>query len=198
MNRVIWMMIGMVVVGVPVLFLSCAGTPQAQQTAAAGVAPAGGGRFGVVDPQKLLNDTEPGKKARESLNSFMKNRQAVVELDEKELKRMEDDLIKQGSVLSAAAKKEREEAFRRRMMEYQQKINEMNREVQERQKEVFEGFRDKVERVTAKVAQQMGLQMVFEKGRGGAVVYSDAALDVTSRVMDELNRMGGDVAPPKK
>ncbi len=197
MNRVIWIMVGMVIVGVPSLLLSCAGAPHAQTPVTASAAPSGG-RFGVLDPQKLLNDTEPGKKARESLNSFMKNRQAVVELDEKELKRMEDDLIKQGSVLSAAAKKEREEAFRRRMMEYQQKINEMNREVQERQKEVFEGFRDKVERVTAKVAQQMGLQMVFEKGRGGAVVYSDAALDVTSRVMDELNRMGGDVAPPKK
>lgn len=197
MNRWIWIMVGMVIVGVPLVMLSCAGTPQAQQQAVAGAVPSGA-RFGVVDPQKLLNETDPGKKARESLNSFMKNRQAVVELDEKELKRMEDDLIKQGSVLSAAAKKEREEAFRRRMMEYQQKIQEMNREVQERQKEVFEGFRDKVERVVAKVAQQMGLQMVLEKGRGGPVIYSEAAMDITSRVMDELNRIGGDSAPSKK
>ncbi len=197
MNRCVWVVVGMVIVGGPVVLLSCAGTPQAQQPAVAGTV-SSGGRFGVVDPQKLLNDTDPGKKAKESLNSFMKNRQAVVELDEKELKRMEDDLIKQGSVLSAAAKKEREEAFRRRMMEYQQKIQDMNREVQERQKEVFEGFRDKVERVVAKVAQQMGLQLVFEKGRGGPVVYSEAALDITSRVMDELNRIGADQAPSKK
>jgi outer membrane protein len=187
----------MAFVGTSVMLAACAGTPQAQQPVMAAVS-SGGARIGVVDPQKLMSDTDPGKKARESLNSFMKNRQAVVELEEKELKRMEDDLIKQGSVLSAAAKKEREEAFRRRMMEYQQKIQEMNREVQERQKEVFEGFRDKVERVVGKVAQQMGLQMVFEKGRGGAVVYSEAALDITSRVVDELNHLGGDAAPIKK
>jgi outer membrane protein len=190
-------MTGMVVVGGPLLLAACAGTPQAQQSAVSAAVP-WGGKIGVVDPQKLLNDTDPGKKARESLNSFMKNRQAVVELEEKELKRMEDDLIKQGSVLSATAKKEREEAFRRRMMEYQQKINEMNREVQERQKEVFEAFRDKVERVVAKVAQQIGLQMVIERGRGGPLVYHDAALDITARVMDELNHIGAEAAPSKK
>lgn len=191
-------MTGTIVVGVPLLLVACAGAPQAQSQTPAMLAQAGGGKIGVVDPQKLLNDTEPGKKARESLNGFMKNRQAVVELEEKELKRMEDDLIKQGSVLSAAAKKEREEAFRRRMMEYQQKINDMNREVQEKQKEIFEGFRDKVERVVSKVAQQAGLQVVLERGRGGALVYHDQALDITARVMDEMNRIGQDAAPPKK
>ena len=197
MNRWMWMVAGLVIVGGLGLLGACVGSPQAQQPVVSASGPSGG-KFGVVDPQKLLNDTDPGKKARESLNSFMKNRQAVVELEEKELKRMEDDLIKQGSVLSATAKKEREEAFRRRMMEYQQKINDMNREVQDRQKEVFEAFRDKVERVVAKVAQQMGLQMVIEKGRGGPVIYSDTALDITSRVMDELNRIGADPAPSKK
>ncbi|TLY30653.1 MAG: OmpH family outer membrane protein, partial [Nitrospirae bacterium] len=118
-------------------------------------------KIGVVDPQKVLNETEAGKKAKESLSTFMKNRQALIELEEKELRRMEEDLIKQASVLSANAKKEREEQFRRRMAEYQQKANELNREVQEKQKEVLEGFRDKVEKVVAKVAQRLGLVVVI-------------------------------------
>lgn len=191
-------MIGALALGLPLLLGACAGAPQAQSQTSAMPAQAGGGKIGVVDPQKLLNDTEPGKKARESLNEFMKNRQAVVELEEKDLKRTEDDLIKQGSVLSATAKKEREEAFRRRMMEYQQKVTDMNREVQAKQNEVLEGFRDKVERVVSKIAQQAGLQVVLERGRGGALVYHDQALDITARVVDEMNRVGRDAAPPKK
>jgi outer membrane protein len=118
----------------------------------------------------------------------MKNRQAVIELEEKELKRMEDDLIKQASVLSAGAKKDREEQLRRRMMEYQQKAGELNREVQEKQKEVLEGFREKAERVVGKVAQQLGVQVVVEKGRGGPTVYSDTALDISGRVIEEFNK----------
>lgn len=155
---------------------------------AAGPATLSGAKVAVVDPQKVLNETEAGKKAKDSLNAFMKHRQALIELEEKELKRMEDDLIKQASVLSAAAKKEREDQFRRRATEYQQKVNDLNREVQDKQKEVLEGFRDKVEKVVAKVAQQLGIQVVIEKGRGGSTIYSDTQLDISGKVIEEFNK----------
>ncbi len=145
-------------------------------------------QMGVVDLQRVLLDTEAGKRARDVLSNFMKNRQAVVELEEKELKRMEEDLVKQASVLSASGRKDREELLRRRVMEFQQRANEMNREVQEKQKEVLEGFREKAERVVAKVAQQLGLYVVVEKGKGGPTVYSDAALDISTRVIEEFNK----------
>ena len=149
-------------------------------------------RIGVVDPQKVLNDTDAGKKARESLNTFMKNRQALVEMEERELKRMEEDLVKQGSVLSSNAKREREEQFRQRAMQFQQKVQELNREVQEKQKEVLESFRAKVEKVSARMAQQMGMQVVIEKGRGGPTIYSDPTLDISDKVIEEFNKGGAD------
>ncbi len=154
--------------------------------ASAGTQPEG--RVGVIDPQRILNETSAGKKAKESLETFAKNRQALIELDERELRRMEEDLVKQASVLSAAAKREREEQFRRRMAEYQQKAAELNREVQEKQKDVLDGFREKIETVTAKVAKQLGLQVVIEKGRGGPTVYSDVSVDISDRVIQEFNK----------
>jgi len=145
-------------------------------------------QIGVVDLQRVLLDTDSGKRAREVLSNFMKNRQAVIELEEKELKRMEEDLVKQASVLSAGGRKDREDLLRRRVAEFQQRAGEMNREVQEKQKEVLEGFREKAERVVAKVAQQLGLLVVVEKGKGGPTVYSDAALDITAKVIEAFNK----------
>lgn len=150
--------------------------------------PSTGMRLGVVDLQKVLVETEAGKKARESLSTFMKNRQAVVELEEKELKRMEEDLVKQASVLSAAAKKDREDQLRRRVVEFQQRANDLNREVQEKQKEVLEDFRERAERVVGRVAQQLGLAVVMEKGRGGPTVYADTSLDISAKVIEEFNK----------
>lgn len=143
---------------------------------------------GVVDLQRVLLETDAGKRARDVLNNFMKNRQAVIELEEKELKRMEEDLVKQASVLSAGGRKDREELLRRRVGEFQQRANEMNREVQDKQKEVLEGFREKAERIVGKVAQELGLLVVMEKGKGGPTVYSDAALDISNRVIEEFNK----------
>ena len=146
------------------------------------------GKIGVVDPARILNETTTGKRAKESLSVFSKNRQALIEMDEKELRRMEEDFGRQASVLSPTAKREREELFRRRVAEYQQKAGEMNREVQEKQKDVLEGFRDKVGLIVGKVSKRLGLQIVVDKGKGGPTVYSDEGLDITGQVIDEFNR----------
>jgi outer membrane protein len=146
------------------------------------------GKVGVVDPARVLNETNTGKKAKDSLSVFSKNRQALIEMDEKELRRMEEDFGRQASVLSPTAKREREEQFRRRVAEYQQKAGDMNREVQEKQKDVLEGFREKVGLVVGKVAKRLGLQVVIDKGKGGPTLYSEEGLDITGQVIDEFNR----------
>ena len=158
---------------------------------AAGCAGAGTkieGTLGLVDPARVLNDSNAGKKAKESLTAFSKNRQALIEMEEKELRRMEEDFVKQASVLSPAAKNEREQVFRRRMAEYQQKAAELNREVQEKQKDVLEAFRDKVEAVVAKVAKRNGLRVVIDKGKGGPAIYGEEELDITTQVIEEFNK----------
>lgn len=146
------------------------------------------GKVGVINSQRLLNDTKAGKRAKESLTAYSKNRQALMELEERELRRMEEDFVKQSSILSPAAKRDREEQFRRRMQEYQQKAAELNREVQEKQKDVLEGFRDKIETVVAKVAKRLGLQVVIDKSKGGPTVYHEEGLDISSEVIEEFNR----------
>jgi len=146
------------------------------------------GKIGLVDPSKVLSDSIAGKKAKETLANFSKNRQALIEMEEKELRRMEEDFVKQASVLSAAAKAEREQLFRRKMAEYQQKAGELNREVQEKQKDVLEAFRDKVDAVVAKVAKRHGLQVVLDKGKGGPAMYGDESLDMTNQVIEEMNK----------
>lgn len=154
----------------------------------AGAGPHIDGKIAVVDPARTLNESNAGKKAKDTLAAFSKNRQALIELEEKELRRMEEDFVKQASVLSQTAKKEREDQFRRRMAEYQQKVGELNREVQEKQKDVLDGFRDKMELVVGKVSKRLGLQMVIDKGKGGPTIYSEETLDITGQVIDEFNR----------
>jgi len=146
------------------------------------------GKIGVLDPARILSDTNAGKKAKDNLTAFSKNRQTLIELDEKELRRLEEDFVKQASILSPTAKRDREEAFRRRMQEYQQKVTELNREVQEKQKDVMDGFREKIETVAGKVAKRLGLQIVVDSSKGGVTLYREDALDISNQVIEEFNR----------
>ncbi len=156
----------------------CAGTPTSQSSV----------RIGVIDAQRVLSETRAGRKAKDALDTFTKNRQALMALEERELKRMEANLLKQASVLTANARRQREERFRRRMLQYQQKAVQLNQEVQDKQREVLEGFRDMVEKTVAAVAQELSLVLVIEKGRGGPTVYSDASIDISDRVIQALNK----------
>jgi len=146
------------------------------------------GNIGVIDAQRIFEQTIAGKKAKDHLVGFSKNRQALMDLEEKELRRMEEDLVKQASILSPAARREREEQFRRRVQEYQQKAGDLNREVQEKQKDVLEEFREKVEIVSAKVAKRLGLQIIVDKSKGGSTIYHEKSLDVSEQIIEEFNR----------
>jgi outer membrane protein len=146
------------------------------------------GKIGVIDAQRILDNTNAGKRAKDTLVSFSKNRQALMEFDEKELRRMEEALVKQAGILSPTAKREREEQFRRRVQDYQQKAAELNQEVQEKQKDVLEGFREKVEAVVGKVAKRLGLQIIVDRSKGGPTIYHEENLDISSQVIEEFNR----------
>jgi outer membrane protein len=145
-------------------------------------------KVSVINAQRLLTETNAGKRAKDILASFSKNRQALMESEERELRRMEEDFARQASILSPTAKREREEQFRRRMQEYQQKAAELNREVQEKQKDVLEGFRDKVETVVAKVAKGLGVQVVVDRSKGGPTIYHEDGLDISNQVIEAFNR----------
>lgn len=143
---------------------------------------------GVVDTQWLLKESKLGRQANDSLGKFMKDRQALIELEQKELRELESQLQRQGSVLSSSAKQQREEQFRRRAMEYQQKVSDFNREVQEKQGQLFAEFRDHVDTVVADLAKRLGLVLVLEKGPATTTRYFDNSLDLSQQVLDILNR----------
>ena len=148
-------------------------------------------KIGVIEPQKVLDGTRNGKKIKDSLQEYVKSRQKIIDLEEEELKKIEEDLVKQSAVLSADAKKEKEEGFRKRMMEYQRKVAQLNQEVQNKKKEVLDEFNKGLEQIVKGIADKEKLSLVVEKGDNGAgalVVYSHPSLDITDRVIKELDK----------
>lgn len=148
-------------------------------------------KIGVVEPQKILDSTKAGKKIKDSLGEYVKSRQKIIDLEEEELKKIEEDLVKQSAVLSAEAKKDKEESFRRRMGEYQRKVGQLNQEVQAKKKEMLDEFNKNLEQVVKGIADREKLSLVVEKGDNGAgalVIYSHPSLDLTDRIIKELDK----------
>ena len=151
-------------------------------------------KIGVVEPQKVLDGTRAGKKIKDSLQDYVKARQKVIDMEEEDLKKMEEELVKQGAVLSPDAKKDKEEKFRQKMAEYQRKVQQLNQEVQVKKKETLDEFNKSLEQVLRGIADREKISLIVEKGDSGAgalVIYSHPSLDLTDRVIKDLDAKGG-------
>ena len=144
--------------------------------------------IGVVDTQWLLKESKLGRQVNDTLNRFMKDRQALLELEQQELRNLENELLRQGSVLSPSAKQQKEEQLRQRMLDYQQKAGNMTREFQAKQAELLDEFRDQVDSVVKQIAQQRGFVLVLEKGKNTSTRYYDPSMDFSSNVLEILDQ----------
>jgi outer membrane protein len=151
-------------------------------------------KIGVVDPNKVLEGTKAGKKVKDALQEYIKARQKVIDMEEDDLKKAEEDLVKQGAVLSPEAKKDKEDKLRQKYGEYQRKVQQLNQEVQVKKNETFAEFTKNVEQVIRAIAEREKFTLVLEKTDSGlpsAVIYSNSSLDLTERVIKELDAKGG-------
>ncbi len=143
--------------------------------------------LGVVDTEWLLKESKLGRQVNETLDQFMKDRQALLELEQQELRNLENDLLRQGSVLSPSARQQKEEQLRQRMLDYQQKAGNMTREFQTKQSELLGEFRDQVDLAVEQIAQQRGMVLVVEKGKNTSTRYYDPSMDFSSDVLAILD-----------
>jgi outer membrane protein len=87
-------------------------------------------KIGVIEPQRILEMTKEGKKIKASLEDYVKTRQRLIESEEADLKKFQEDAAQQATVLSPAAQQAKEEEFRQKAVVYQRHIQELENEIQ--------------------------------------------------------------------
>jgi len=146
-------------------------------------------KIGFIDAQKILEESKEGKRIKAVMEEFVKSRQKIIDLDEEELKKLEDDFTKQSPVLSADARKAKEEEFQKKMASYQKRSATLNKEVQEKKMEGLKEFNDKLEAVVKQIAEKEGYQFIFDRNeQGGTVVYANASYDITPKIIEQIDK----------
>ena len=146
-------------------------------------------KIGTIDAQKILDGTKVGKKTKTTMEEYVKSRQKIIDLEEQEIKSLEDELVKQGPVLSAEAKKDKQETFQRKMLDYQKKVAELNKEVQSKKKEVLEDFNKTLEQTVKNIAEKEGYTVILDRtSEGGVIVYAKESVDLTDKVIQEFDK----------
>ncbi len=146
-------------------------------------------KIGFVDAQKVLEDSKAGKAARTKLDQFIQERQKVIDQEEGELKKLEERISTQASVLSADAKKQLQDELQRRQQAYMQKAGDLNREVQSKRFELLQEFNKGLDQTVKSLAEKNGYSFVFARDtEAGFLIYAKESFDLTSKVIGELDK----------
>lgn len=143
-----------------------------------------GFKIGYVDFQKALNDTNEGKKAKAQLKAEFDSKQKQLADLENQLKTMKNELDKQRLVLSADALKEKEETFRKKYMEMNEKMNNYKAELQTKEAKATGDIIARLQKIAADIGQKDSYDMIIEKSQ---VLYAPSKTDLTDRVIQSFN-----------
>jgi len=147
-------------------------------------------KIGVINPQKILEATKQGKKAKQTLADYVQTRQKLLESEAADLKKLETELATQSTVLDTKVKAEKEQSFQQKVAVYQRRVQELNAEVETKKREILGGFTKAIEQAVREIAEKEKILLVMEKGgnnAGSLVLYNQDSLDLTPRVIKALD-----------
>ena len=143
-------------------------------------------KIGRIDFQKVLNESDAGKKAKTDLEMLVKSKQTNLDEKGKTIEKLKADLEKQASVLSAEAKKSKEEELEKMLREYQRLVQDSQTEVKKKELELTDVIIKGMRQIVEKLGEEEGYTLIIEK-TGGMVLYSKKDIDLTDVVIKRYN-----------
>ncbi|MCX7913832.1 MAG: OmpH family outer membrane protein [Thermodesulfovibrionales bacterium] len=155
-------------------------------------------KLAIVDLYRVINESEPGKKAKSELESLIRSKQSAIEEKGKNIEALKADIDKQSAVITAEAKKAKEEELERLIKDYQRLVSDSQSEVRKKESELTNEILKQAREVINKIAKEGGYSLVLEKA-DGLVLYYTNTLEITDKVIKRVNEIKSETkkAEPK-
>lgn len=141
-------------------------------------------KIGYIDLQRIVYESDAGKKAKSELDALIKSKQAVVDENRQTLEKLKSALEKQASALSPEARKSKQDDYEKMEREYLRLTQDAETELRKKDNELKEIILKEVLELMDKIGKEEGYSLIIDKG---LAVYLDKSLDITDRVIKKYN-----------
>ncbi len=149
---------------------------------------ADGMKIGFMDIQSVLVESDAGKKAKADLEAIEKSKRGIVEDKYKAMKKLEEELSKQASVLKPDVKKAKEDELEKIQRDLQRLVTDLRAELQKKEKELTDAILKDISDVVNDVAQEQNYDMVINSQY---VINAKKEYDITDLVIKKYNETRG-------
>lgn len=147
-------------------------------------------RVAVVDVQKVLTQSAPGKAAAEKLKKMQEDRVAKARQMDEELRKLDAEIGTKRLSLSQEKLEELTKQLDDKRISMQRYVQDADREMTEARNRELAALQTKIEPVIDALGKEMGLALIFNKFESG-LVYAADAVDITDTVVQRFNAATG-------
>ena len=146
-------------------------------------------KIGYVDIQKALNQSTAGKSAMEKLKKDIEKETTILKEKEEDIKRIEDELNKQGLMMKDTERDRKSEEYRRKGRDLERYREDVKRDIMIKEREMTDKIVSELVKVVQKIGQEEGFTIILE--RGNTVLFASDSIDITEKLIkryDEQKR----------
>lgn len=147
-------------------------------------------KIGFINLQEIIQKSSVGQKSAEEFKKYYEKKQDSIKAMENEVKKLKDELEKQGAVMTAAAKSDKETAYQRKLRDYQLLVDDTNKELQKRDQEYSQKMIPEILKAVRAIGDREKYTLIMDYSTT-PVPYHDKTSDLTKKVIDEYNKAQG-------
>jgi outer membrane protein len=139
-------------------------------------------RVGYIDLARVLARSAAGVAAREQLEREKAAMQREMDTKRVELDKLREELEKKGPLMTADARRDREDAMERKRRDATRLADDFQRELGRKEQQLAQKVMQDISGVIERVGKQKGYYLVLERGRAG-VLFSAPEADLTDEII---------------
>jgi outer membrane protein len=151
-------------------------------------------KIGYVDIQRVIAESEAGKRAKERFQAQIKKAESDVQRERQDLERLRADLDKKGPLLKDEERRNMEADFQKRSVNLQRTMGDYQQDLRQKENEMMAEILKELEGVVSDLGKSEKFTVILERTQ---ILYSDPGADVTTKVIEAYNNRAPSASPAK-
>jgi len=140
-------------------------------------------KIGIINIEDTLASTPAGKRANEQFDKTRKTKQSLLDKQQEELKKANDDLEKQKALLKPEMYSARRQELEKKLVDLQQTFVKLERELAQDRAKLIQDLLKQAEPKIAALAKAEGVSLILDQS---AAIWVDPAVDLTQKLNAEM------------
>jgi outer membrane protein len=145
-----------------------------------------GFKFGYIDLQKVMALSAQGQVAKGKMQAKQEELRTILQKKQAEISVMKEELERQGMMLSAEKRKEKESDYQKKVRDFKIFVSDSEKDMKAMEGEFLKKMLKDLEVVTSEFGKKGNYQLILEKRSG--IIFAEDSKDVTDALIKAYDK----------